>query len=226
MVQGRRVVAAAFDLIRQSDGSVPGGFPSGCLALNPVEVFLPLLGEAPLLRYSPGKVEEADPKRRGLQLVKPVRPADQVMRLTVCGSVVAEQADPRSDLVVVGRHRSAITDPWEVLGGVEAEGGRSSQRASHPALVFGSHGLACVLDQRSNMEQLVYRRGVAEEVNRDDRDRPLGDLLLCGLRCHHPRFRIDVGEDRNGAGVDDRLSGGDEGQGRNQHLAVQHSCST
>jgi hypothetical protein len=64
----------------------------------------------------------------------------------------------------------------------------------------------------------VHVAGHAVEVHRDDGLRLFGDLLLDGFRVQVIGHRVDVREDRHGAGLADGLAGGYEGEGGGDDL--------
>ena len=64
------------------------------------------------------------------------------------------------------------------------------------------------------------RRRPAEEMDRHDRLRLLGDHGLDLARVEVQRRRVDVGEDRRGAAARDRLGGREERERRADHLVA------
>ena len=70
------------------------------------------------------------------------------------------------------------------------------------------------LDERPHVER------PAEEVDRDDRPRPVGDLRGRVLEVEVERGGVDVGEDRGRAAPRDRLGRRVEGEGGADHLVA------
>ena len=98
-------------------------------------------------------------------------------------------------------------------------------RAERRALVSRAERLAGVLDEReavpfAELDQRVELARVAEDVDRDDRLRPLGDRRLDRGRVEVVRARVDVREHRRRALVDRAVRGRDERERRRDHLVA------
>ena len=168
-----------------------------------------------------------------LQLRKPQR------RLKLCEPVVEAQAivvEPvhvrRAALVSLGvdldlhvgvaqRDHSALARR-QLLVRVEAEDRRVPPRADGLTVgVDGAECLAGILDDRQ--PELLERRdvgGVAEDVDRKQRRRAVGDRGGRGGRVEVQRDRIDVGEDGRGPFVGDDVRTRDEREGRRDDLVA------
>ena len=110
----------------------------------------------------------------------------------------------------------------ELLVGVEAEDGRVPARADRGAVgVHGAERLAGVLDDRQ-AEALERREvgRVAEDVDRQQRRRALGDRRGRGLRVDVQRHRVDVREDGPRALEQADVGAGDERERRRHDLAA------
>src|SRR5262249_44575023 len=133
-------------------------------------------------------------------------------------AVEREQLDAVGELLIVGRHESAVSETEEVLRRIEAEGRdhavlRDARCAEGLRRVF-EHGDA-ELDQGTDIEQ------PAEEVDGNDGPRPVGDLGGRVLQVEVERDGVDVREDGRCAAPYPRRGGGVEGEGRADHLVAR-----
>ena len=129
----------------------------------------------------------------------------------------AEQLDAVGELLVVGRDQPAVAEAEEVLRREEAE------RRDRPVArdVLGAERLRRVLEHRNaELEQRAHVHRAPEEMDRDDRLRPVGDLRGRVLDVEVERRGVDVGEDGGRAAPDDRLGRRVEREGRADDLVA------
>ena len=140
-----------------------------------------------------GELRQEDAQERGLQLVEARVVADELEVGLVLRAVEGEQLDAVGELLVVRRDEAAVAEAEEVLRGIEAEG---RDRAVLRDL-RGAERLRRVLEHRhAELDERPHVHQPAEEVDRDDRPRPVGDLRGRVLDVEVERDRVDVGEDR------------------------------
>ena len=144
-------------------------------------------------------------------------------RPLVARAVEPEQPQPLCDLLARGDRHAAVAHRRKVLRGEEREGRHIAIAADAMPLVGRAERLRRVLHERDAMAvgQLPERAEVgrlAEQVDRHDSPRPLGDRGLGRGGVEAERDRIDVGEDGRGAAARDRLGGREEGVRRGHDL--------
>ena len=140
--------------------------------------------------------------------------------------MVAQRPRQPSEVIAVRGERAALAVGAQVLGGVEAEGGRLAEAAHAPAAVARAVGLAGILDDgqvvaRGDRQDGVEIRRPAVEMHRHDRPRVRGDRGLDALGVEVGGARIDVHEQRARPDVGDGFGGGDEGVGRGDDLVAR-----
>ena len=161
-------------------------------------------------------------------IVEPVVEAETAVLEPARRLEAALVAQRDQQLVLVlrpGRDRPALAGR-HLLVRVEGPDRRMAVRAERPPFVARPQSLARVLDERqavlvADRAQLVELAWVAEDVDRDDRLRALGDRRLDGRRIEVERVRIDVGEDRRRAFVDRAVRRSDERVRRRDHLVAR-----
>ena len=131
------------------------------------------------------------------------------------GAPVTQHANGSCERRVIGDDHAGLAVGAEVLARVETEAGHVAHTADAPALVLCSVGLATVLDHHQtvllgDLENRVHVGRLAIQVYWDDRLRLVGDRRLQCRHVQRERLRIDVDEDRRGAGVVDGRRGRDE----------------
>ena len=167
-----------------------------------------------------GELDEAD---RGSEVRHPEIEAEHLELVAGAHALVPVQAQPIGEAVVVGRDEAALGGR-HVLRGIQAERA-VPERARHPAAERCAMGLAGILDHDQavaigNRPDHVHVRDEAEQVDRADRPRPGGDGLLDLRGIDQVRVRLDVDEDRVGAGREDRVGGRREGVADRDHLVA------
>src|SRR5262245_35504137 len=101
------------------------------------------------------------------------------------------------------------------MGGIEADGGKVSERSDMAAVVSGADGIATILDQP---EPIFPAKGgdareierIAKRVREDDTTSALGEGGGQLLRVNVIGSELHVDEDRNQLVLDDRIDGGGE----------------
>ncbi len=101
-----------------------------------------------------------------------------------------------------------------------------AQGADPPSPKLSAMGLGRVLDQCQavvlcDLRKPVHGGRLTVEVDRQNGFCALGDRRLDRDRIQVVRERVDIGEDRGGAGHGDRLSAGDEGEWGRDHLIAR-----
>ena len=141
-------------------------------------------------------------------------------------ALVALAAQARRDLRVGGDDHPPLPRR-HLLVGVEGEGREVAAGADAAALgVDRAERLAGVLEQaqpvpRRQRLQLGHRRGVAEDVDRQDPPGALADGGRGGRGVEVEGDRIDVAEDRPRPLVEQAVGGGDEAEGAGQNLVAR-----
>ena len=150
----------------------------------------------------PVEVREEDAQHPRLQLVEAGVVTDEVELVLVARPVEREHLHAVGELVVVRHDEAAVADAEEVLRRIEAvRGGDAALRDAR-----GAERLCRVLDHRdAERDELVHRRGPAEQVHRHERARARCDLRRDVLDVDVHRRRVDVGEHRRCATARDRL---------------------
>jgi hypothetical protein len=150
-------------------------------------------------------------EHRGLDLIHARDGAVDLADVALAPAVHAQQPGPVEHVRVAREHRAGIAERAEVLGRIEAEGGRVAQCADQPAVVAGAVGLCAVLEHLEPVpargpQDRVHGGGLAVQV--DDQDRLCrGTGVTLDLRgVEGVRVGVDVAEHRPGAG---RHDGGD-----------------
>ena len=130
----------------------------------------------------------------------------------------ADLAQLGSKFVVVGGDHTAIAGSTEVLGGKKTEAAEIAERSGHAAMKLSTDGLGRIFDDRDTVVvrqsvDLVERRGLSKEVDRDDGFGARGDGRsdLCDIDVEGDG--IDIDEHRLGAEQSNRSGGGNEGEG-------------
>ncbi len=134
-------------------------------------------------------------------------------------ALVALGVDPLLHGAVAERDHAALAG-GQLLVRIEAEHGRVPASADRRAVrVERAEGLAGVLDDRQP-EPLEGRDvgGIAEDVDREQRRRALGDRGGRGGRVEVQGQRVDVREHRRRALVEAHVGAGDERERRRDHL--------
>jgi hypothetical protein len=160
---------------------------------------------------------------RGLQVGHAEVVAQRLVDVAHAHPVLAQHAHPFGQRGVVGGDHAAFAGR-HVLGRVKRVAGRAP-RPQRLAVERGAVRLARVLDDRQAVlgGDLGKRRHVgrlAEEMHRDDRARARGDLPLDAGRVDGVVDRVDVGEARRGAGVENAVCRSDKAEGRRDHLVA------
>ena len=142
----------------------------------------------------------------------------------VRASLVAQALDHLPRVLVVGRDHAAFARR-HLLVRVEGPDGVLAVRAKVLTLVQRAERLAGVVDQGEavlvgDRLQLGQLARVAEDVHRDDRPGARRDRCLDGGGIHVQRVRVDVGEDRRRALVEEAVSRRREGERRGDRLVA------
>jgi hypothetical protein len=151
----------------------------------------------------------------GLEVGHPVVVTGHLVLVPLAHALVAQDAQPVGDGVVVGRDHAALTG-GEVLGGVEGE--RSDpERAGTGAVVGRTVGLRRVLHDvqaavPGDGHERVHVGGLAVEVDRHEHLGAVPDRGRDGRRVDREVVLADVREPGRGAGLEDGVEGGDEGE--------------
>ena len=127
--------------------------------------------------------------------------------------------------IVVAGEQDATLAAVEVLAGLEGKHADVSERADTPPFVLGSVGVGRVLDDRQVVTPGDVHDGVhvgrqTAQVDGDDGPGARGDRLFDGGRIDVERIQLDVGKHGSRVGLDNRRSGGDEGERRHDHLVT------
>src|SRR4051812_23428173 len=89
--------------------------------------------------------------------------------------MVAQYAELRRELGIVGCDQTAIAEAAQVFGRVKTEAACQTDRAGASAFVFRANRLASVLDDRDaasrigNLLNITHRGALPEQVDRNDR---------------------------------------------------------
>jgi hypothetical protein len=172
-----------------------------------------------------------------LELDQPERAREVRQAVVEAEAVVIEPAHVRRaalvalgvDLLLVlgGAERDhAALARGQLLVGVEAERRRVAAPADRDAVgVHGAERLAGVLDDRQPVAlEGRHVGGIAEDVHGEERGRARPDRRGRRRRVEVQRQRVDVGEDRARALVQDRVGRGDERErGRDHLVALSHA---
>ena len=141
-------------------------------------------------------------------------------------AVAGENARLFIDLLVVGHQRAALA-AGEVLGRVEGIGdGALGMMADELAIVAGLHGVRRVLGEEqavalAQSADLADIRRQAGIMHRHHRAGFVRDLLFDLPGIDEAGFRIDIGEHRRRADVQDGIGAGSEGQRRGDDLVAR-----
>ena len=136
---------------------------------------------------------------------------------------VPQHANLVRELGAAGGHRSAFSAGSKVLARVEAEAAHLADAARAAALILRAVRLCRVLDHHQPVPARDIHDGVhvgrlSEEVNRHDRPGARRNGCLDPRDIDIERRRIDIHEDRPGAGIDDGGRGGYEGEWRRDYF--------
>jgi hypothetical protein len=131
----------------------------------------------------------------------------------------------------VGGHRCASLAGGEQLVLVHAEDPDVAEAAGPGVVPSGTVGLGGVLDEwqavpGSDLPQFVHLRHGRVEVHREERRRPRGDGRLDRPVVHAERVRVDVDEDREGAGPDDGRRARHPGQAGDDDLVTRSDAKS
>ena len=194
--------------------------PSSC---RTVELRRRLSPSIPVVE--PPKLDRQD---RGLQPVQTAVAPGDIVEVPPPGgpSVVGEGSNPGAQGRVVGDDRSRIAERAEVLPGVEAEGGSSTEGARPTPRPRGTVGLCGILDDRDprsvgDLRDRLHVGHLPVEMYDNHRRGP------CRDRRFHVGFRdeqgvgVDVREDGRGADRHDCLEGRHEGVGGHDDFVSQ-----
>ena len=140
-------------------------------------------------------------------------------------ALVPLPAQPRGQLGVVCQDHAAFAG-GDQLAGVQAEDGGPRQPAHRPAAEARADGAGGVLDHQQAMpcRNLVDAVDLAGQPDLVDRQYRLGarrDAVLDVVGVDVVGGRVDIGEDRRGADMDDDIDRGDEGQRRHDDLVAR-----
>ena len=140
-------------------------------------------------------------------------------------AVQRQDADPVGQFGIVGQDHAAFAG-GQVLGHVEAVTTAQTGSTHRAPVVSGFQGVRAVLDQHQvvladDRHDGVHVAGAPGEMHDQHRPGALADRRLDrrGIDVH--AGRIDVGQDRRGAAVDDRVHRGAEGQRRGDDLVAR-----
>ena len=166
----------------------------------------------------------------GLQRIEARVVADLVVVILLGPTVQAKPREPLAERLVVGQHHAAIAPGTKVLGREERQRGHGAELAGVPPGAIHeatrADGLGTILDDGQTMplgdrDDPLHRRHLPEEVHHHDRAGARRDRGLDGLWRDVERHRIDVGEDRNAAGIVDCPGRRKEGERRGDHLVAR-----
>ena len=132
--------------------------------------------------------------------------------------VVAHRAESLGQVLAVGQHGAPLAGR-HLLGRVEGERRHVGERPHRPVPEGAPDRMGRVGDQdplvlAREREQPVVVAGQAREVHGQDDARARRRQALHRVRIEVQRLPVDVGEDRSGALIDDRVRGRGEGQRR------------
>ena len=139
--------------------------------------------------------------------------------------MVAQEAHALGDVVARGEDHAAVAAAAEVLRGIEREGAGIAPCGHWPAVVVGAHRLGGVgyhgqAPAMRDRLDLVHGRGLTVQVHGHHGPRPRRDGRLETPGIEVVGLRVDVDEDRDGADQHNRARGGDEREGRRDHLVA------
>src|SRR2546425_11270073 len=123
------------------------------------------------------------------------------MPILLARAMLAQQPHFFRQTVVVGGHETSVPRAAEILARKERETAGRANPANHPATLSGADSLTRVLYNLNSMARgkahdWIENRGVAEQVNRQDRARPRRERRFDERRIHIECARVDVDEDR------------------------------
>ena len=163
-----------------------------------------------------------------MHIVQPVVEAEPgvLEPAAAVGAALVPQRFQQPPLLLGVRRDHPALARRHLLVRIEREDGRGAMRAESRAAVVGSERLARILDQRETvprgeLAQRVELARIAEDVDRDDRLRPLRDRRLHGRGIEVQRRRVDVREDRRRALVDEAVRRRGERVRRRDHLVAR-----
>jgi hypothetical protein len=127
---------------------------------------------------------------------------------------------------------ASATDPSSVVSAPASPkpprffDGKKLKGAGHPAVQLGPVRLGGVLEHLNaagfrQLPQFRKRRGVAEDVDRDQRPGAIADRRIRGGGGHAPGLGVDVAEDGGRAEGHHGLGGGEEGERGDHHLVAR-----
>ena len=173
---------------------------------------------------APGvEVRQLEPQQRRLQLVEARVVAHQLEALLVARAVEAQHPHALGDLVVRARHRAAVAEAAEVLGGEEGEAGHG--RRAHPAWPAAvREPAACAASSTTGTPSASISRTGATLPNRCT----AMTAFVAGVRAARTVSavtqnvsRVDVAEHGAGARERDRLRRGVEGERRDDDVVAR-----
>ncbi|MNX91376.1 hypothetical protein D3C86_1234510 [compost metagenome] len=161
----------------------------------------------------------------GLDLVQPRVRARQAADVAILPAVFAQPPDLLGDLGRGRRDAAAVADGAQVLGRVEAEGGRIAEGADLAPVKLRAVGLRAVLDHLEavtpgELHDPGHVGRVAVDVDRDDGLGRGRDEAFEGAGVHAAGGGVDVAEDRHGARELDGRRGGDRRVGDGDDLVA------
>ena len=164
---------------------------------------------------------EALVQHRRLDLIETAVPSRRDVVVARALPARAEALHARREAFLRRGHEARIAEGSQILGGVEAEGGGSSEGAERPPAEARSVRLAGVLDDgnaaagRRLEQSLPAGASMSEDVHRNDRPDVLSlERPSRGVGVEAEALRLHVGEDRDRPGVLDaerRVAGGERG---------------
>ena len=160
-----------------------------------------------------------------LELAEAVVAAEQVVGVPQAvrvAAAVAEGAHQRGGVRIVAQDHAALPG-GQVLGGVKADDAALSEGAHPCALPRRAPGLRGVLHHGqpvlpAQRQQAVHVGRTAAEVNRHDGAGAAGQARRHAVGVEGVALRVDVGKNGDGAQLEGRGGGGDEGVARHDDL--------
>ena len=141
-------------------------------------------------------------------------------------AALVTEADAEVGQARVVGHDHAALPRRHLLVWVESKRGSPGEGTGQPAFVRGADDLAGILDDRDSMgvgdgHDAVHRHRPAEDVDRQEQPRPLGDGRRHTLGVHVPCRLVDVDKDGRGALEQRAVGRGDKRKRRGDHLVAR-----